>query len=568
MVAGTQTLSLEDTFLAPQVLNPPPTRHALLAFLLALTAVLHIGTAAWGDLYDGAEGQLAGGAREMLGSRQWLLPTNDGAPVLQAPPFAHWTVALSYKIFGTSAAAARLPIALAMLGSVALTFLIGERLAGYWRGFAAGLIHICSAGALLPGRMVTPDAVFSLCLGAAIYCVVRGYQHQKFRRLWFAGCWVAAAVASLTKGPVALVYLAVILGVLAIFFREARLRFRPLLHWTNLVIFVLIVAPWFIWANRHFPGFLSRFFSSSDVAADLSRGRFLLHQLLWWFPAIFLILPGLVSAPRRIFRPGEFTAADALPLAWIGVAVLLPTIAGERHTFSALAAMPGIALFVASAWQRISRPLRVAGIILALVAGLALGAATYLQPSLLAKFVERSANDSVWTSIASLAQIAVGSLVAFAIGALLSLKQRGEITLALAVAAMVPIGFCLVEARSRVAPLFSLADAAQFLNPRLVGNGEVIYEGSLSSGNSLAFYLDKKFFVVNQAPGFYEQDAAAQNKYLDEHFVLEAWDGSNPIYLIIDETRVAYWRKLIVNRVHIYHQVTTCGSRVILSNQM
>ena len=133
---------------------------------------------------------------------------------------------------------------------------------------------------------------------------------------------------------------------------------------------------------------------------------------------------------------------------------------------------------------------------------------------------------------------------------------------------MVPVGFCLVEARSQAAPFFSLADAAQYLNPRLGRNGEVVYEGSLPSGSSLSFYLDKKFFLVNQAPTFFEKDPASQNKYLDEHFLLEVWDGSNPIYLIIDEDRVSYWRKLITNRVHIYHQVTTCGARVILSNQL
>src|SRR3981081_770824 len=121
MVAGARTFSLEETFLAPQILNPPPPRHALVAFLLALTAVLHIGTAAWGDLYDGAEGQLAGGAREMLDSKQWLLPTNDGAPLLQTPPLSSWATSISFNSFGLSAAAARCPIALPMLGSVALT---------------------------------------------------------------------------------------------------------------------------------------------------------------------------------------------------------------------------------------------------------------------------------------------------------------------------------------------------------------------------------------------------------------------------------------------------------------
>ena len=55
--------------------------------------------------------------------------------------------------------------------------------------------------------MVTPDAIFSLFFAAAIYCLVRGYQHQKFRRAWFAGVWLAATLATLTKGPGALVCL-------------------------------------------------------------------------------------------------------------------------------------------------------------------------------------------------------------------------------------------------------------------------------------------------------------------------------------------------------------------------
>ncbi len=299
MVAGARTFSLEETFLSPQILNPPPTRHALLAFLLALTAVLHIGTAAWGNLHDGAEGELAGGARAMLDSKQWLLPTNDGASLLQTPPLAYWATVISFKVFGLSAAAARLPIALAMLGSVALMFLIGERLAGYWRGFAGGLIHVCSAGAFVPGRMVTPDAMFSLFIAAAIYCIVRGYQQQKSRRAWFAGFWFAAGLASLTRGPGALIYLAAICGLLAISFREARLRFRLLLHWRNVVLFVLIVVPWFVWAHQNFPGFLFRFSGWQDADAGLPRWRFLFFHFAWWFPASLLVIPGLILAPRR-----------------------------------------------------------------------------------------------------------------------------------------------------------------------------------------------------------------------------------------------------------------------------
>jgi hypothetical protein len=113
-----------------------------------------------------------------------------------------------------------------------------------------------------------------------------------------------------------------------------------------------------------------------------------------------------------------------------------------------------------------------------------------------------------------------------------------------------------------------MARAAQFLNPRLGQTAEVLYEGPLRSANSLSFYLNKKYFLVNQTPGPFEQQAASQHKYLDEHFVLEAWDRSNPIYFIIEQDRLPYWRALIIDRVHIYRQVTTSGRRVVLSNEL
>ena len=54
-----------------------------------------------------------------------------------------------------------LPIALGILAAVAFTFLIGDRLGGPWRGFLAGLIHLCCCGTFLFGRIVMPEPVFS-----------------------------------------------------------------------------------------------------------------------------------------------------------------------------------------------------------------------------------------------------------------------------------------------------------------------------------------------------------------------------------------------------------------------
>src|SRR6266404_2717195 len=124
MTAGAGTLTLQEALLDPPALSPPPLRHFLFVSLIALAALLHLTTIGWGDLYNHTEGQYAGAAREMIQTHQWLWPTNDGLPRLPKPPLLYWLIIASFKIFGINSAAARVPIALATMASVALTFVI------------------------------------------------------------------------------------------------------------------------------------------------------------------------------------------------------------------------------------------------------------------------------------------------------------------------------------------------------------------------------------------------------------------------------------------------------------
>ncbi|MEY2562042.1 MAG: hypothetical protein QOH88_235 [Verrucomicrobiota bacterium] len=567
MVAGARSFTLDDTFLEPAVLDPPPTRHALFILLIALAAVLHLATAGWGDLYDGADGQFAGGAREMLATQQWLEPTNNGVPHLHPPPLVYWLIILSYKIFGVSAMAARLPIATATIASIALTFLIGERLAGYWRGFAAGLIHLCFAGTFLLSRAVTAEPVFSAFLAGAIFCAIAGYQRQRFRRAWFAGFWFCASLACLSKGLASLLYLAAVCLLLGVFFRQARLRFRSLLHWSYLLFFLAIVAPWFVWAEIHFPGCFLRSFGSPNEPG-LPRWQFLVLHFAWWFPASFLVLPGLLFAPRRIVRWHEIGFAEALPLCWMAIGFAPGLFVGHQSVYSSISTWSAFALWAALVWERTPRRLQAGGLVSLAAAGIALATVAGLAPGLL-QSIAPPAILPHWLALRRLLEIAGAALGFSGLVALyFAFRQRAEITLLMIMISMVPIGLCLAEGVSRLVSSFSLAGAARFLNPRLGERGQVLYEGTPRNGSTLTFYLNRRFFFVNEKPDFHDQSDAAREKYLDENFVLEAWNRSDPIYLIIDEKRVVYWQKLVTDRVHIYHQVTTCGHYVVLSNQL
>jgi 4-amino-4-deoxy-L-arabinose transferase and related glycosyltransferases of PMT family len=597
MTAGARSLSLEETLLEPPALPPPPTRHALFVILIALAALLHVATIGSGDLYSQTEGQYAGAAREMVETHQWLLPMNNGAPRLQKPPLLYWLIAISFKLFGVNEAAARLPGALAVVASAALIFLIGEKLTDYWRGFIAGLIYLSLCGTFLLARIVMPEPLVSAFIAGALFCAIGGYQRRRDRRIWFAGFWICSAFACLTKGLLGIAYPAAVLLILSIFYREARMRFRALIRWEYLVIFVLIVAPWHMWVEWHFPGYF-RYQISSEWLGHL-RGltdethdffgmpayQFLVMHLAWWFPWSIALLPGVVFAWRRVVRPHEINFADALPLCWMGVVFVPLLFLGQRQDYYSMSMWSAFALWAAVAWNRMPPGLRAVGVIAVGLVGVMTAAAVFFLAGA-ARAVNgnwgtmdarwtawRALHDmpvSTWLAFRPLVAILGISLIFLSLAALYFISKQREKLAAIALAAsMIPGGLSMMEAVAQIAPYFSLADVARFLNPRLDAGGDTIFEGPLDDSSSLIFYLNRKFFLVNQNPRKETPIGKSSiDTFLNEAVVLEKWGQPDAVYLIIEESRADYWKRILTAHFHIYHQITTCGTYVVLSNQL
>jgi hypothetical protein len=127
----------------------------------------------------------------------------------------------------------------------------------------------------------------------------------------------------------------------------------------------------------------------------------------------------------------------------------------------------------------------------------------------------------------------------------------------------------MIEGVAQMAPYFSLANAARFLNQPIHANGQVLYEGPLHLGSSLVFYLNRKFFLVNQVPEKQPSIDGTEkwvDRFLSEKTVVSKWGEPETVYLVVERDRLPYWQKLLTARYHIYHQVTTCGTNVVLSN--
>jgi hypothetical protein len=268
----------------------------------------------------------------------------------------------------------------------------------------------------------------------------------------------------------------------------------------------------------------------------------------------------------------------------MGVSLIPLFFIGQRQDYYSMTMWSALALFAASAWDRMPRPLRIVGILNIAIVGAIAGVIALLLPRIANVNAEQwkqlDLRATAWRTIASIPgatwitfrpmlALAAGTLVlAAAFAFYFTIKNRERIAIAFVLAAMIPLGLSSIEGVARVAPFFSLANAAAYLNARMGPDAEVYYEGPLHTGSSLLFYLKRKFFLVNQTADPFAERVGAVELQATEETVLAQWNKTKPVFLIVEQNRLPYWQQLIVDRFHIYHQVTTCGTYVVLSNEL
>ena len=110
-------------------------QHRGFLIIVALASVLFAnGIGAYKEFVR-AESYFALGARLMIERGEWLAPHAPDEQVLNKPPLTYWLIGLSYKIFGASYGAARVPSMLAALLKLGVVYFLGFRFGDVRREF-------------------------------------------------------------------------------------------------------------------------------------------------------------------------------------------------------------------------------------------------------------------------------------------------------------------------------------------------------------------------------------------------------------------------------------------------
>lgn len=217
-------------------------------------------------LWEPDEGRYAEISREMLASWNWLTPHLNGVLYFEKPPFQYWLSALSMKVFGLNATAARLPLALAWGISMYCAWRLARRM-GAPHPMRAVAIAATTILGFITGQILTLDALFTafvlLTITAALEAVLARREGRPSLG-WTLLSFVSMAGGMLTKGLAVLVLTGgVFLLTLPLAWPDRRLRravFTTGFHPLGWGLFSLLAVPWFWLVERANPGHAAFFF--------------------------------------------------------------------------------------------------------------------------------------------------------------------------------------------------------------------------------------------------------------------------------------------------------------------
>lgn len=238
------------------------------------------------------EGRYSEVAREMAVSGNWLTPTLNGLPFLDKPILQYWINAFFIHLFGFNQFSARLGSVFIGIVGCEFIYLAGRELFDRKTGWLAALLLMTTFLYFFAARYINMDLAVAVWLSGSLYYFLMGMEkpQKTWTRSWrLYLAYIFAACAFLTKGSIGLVFPMLIIGAWVLVLWDWRLL-REMYIPSGLMLFALLVTPWYWLSNQATPGFLDYFFWNQNIERFTGLGYFNNdHKPIFYYLPVVLI---------------------------------------------------------------------------------------------------------------------------------------------------------------------------------------------------------------------------------------------------------------------------------------
>jgi 4-amino-4-deoxy-L-arabinose transferase-like glycosyltransferase len=606
---------MEPTALKPESYQPTAlasARRSLPWILLCLIWVsVYFQGAFRPPLLDDADSTHAEAAREMYRTGDYVTLQVNGVRYLEKAPLPYWLVSFGFAAFGVSEFAVRLPIILSILLLIGLGARWGLRAFGDRGGIYAGLFVATAVGCFLFTRIFIPDVILSLLIALPLYFFLSALEASRAKEWrWYAG-YATLALAVLTKGLVALVFVGFPAIGYLILSGEWR-RWRELRLGKGIALFFLIAAPWHILAGIRNHGFFWFYFMNEQFLRFLGerypRDYNKLPALAYWtlhlvwlfpwslyFPLLFRDLRRDIAAVRNPSQLSFATRTRALCWIWAGVVLVFFSFSTNQEYYTFPAYLPLLLLIAgslareeeqkrSSRWVVMGNGLYAAA---GVIAGSVLVAALWASRNVpatsnlgqllvhrdvahdtlsMSKFFDLS--TSAFAALRLPAGLAAAALLVGPLIALILRVRKRHVAATWTTAGATAVFLIAAQlAFVRFGPFLSSKGLADAIRRQERPGDKVMIYGDQALGSSLLFYLKRRIDLVDgrtTSMWFGSTFPDAPHIFLDDAELEKDWRDQNRIFLFVPPRQRTQAEQVIPQPRYI---IAESSGKVIYSNR-
>jgi len=296
--------------------------------------------------------------REMIASGDWVVPRLNGLRYFEKPVMGYWLNALSIKLFGENAFAARFPSAAATGLSALMIFLLIRRFSGeITAATLAALIFLTSFIVYGIGTFNVLDSMLAMFVTASMtsfFFAHNAEPSKKKKNVFLLLFGVFCGFAFLTKGFLA--FAIPVVAIVPFMIWEGRFKELFIIPWLPIIAAVLVVIPWAVMVHFKAPDFWHFFVWIEHIKRFLSSEA-QHHESFWYYIYLFpaAALPWTFLFPAAILgvkKTGIKTSITRYAICWFFFPFLFFSVSKGKILTYILPCFPPFAMLMSTGLKK------------------------------------------------------------------------------------------------------------------------------------------------------------------------------------------------------------------------